>query len=262
MAKNPTLEQVLGTALYATAQTSDILLRHWRKAQALRYDTKPDLSPVTAVDRAVERRIRQIIKGRYPQHAILGEEGGNDDSAESAWLWVIDPIDGTKSYIRGLPYFGTQVAVFYEGEVVVGVSHAPVLRETAIARRGAGAFVNRNRLKVSNVRSLKRSLVAHGLLPLFERRKLMPGLRKLCREAWGLQGFQDFWSYHLLATARLDACVEAATNIWDIAAASLIVNEAGGTVTDLRGRPIQTTTTSCIASNGWIHKAILNLFSR
>ncbi len=259
MPKYFVLDPIFETAFLAVEQTSGVLLRPWRPHRARQYDTKLDSTPVTRVDHAVERRIRKIIKARHPDHMILGEEGGNETGSQSPWLWVIDPIDGTKSYIRGLPYFGTQLAVLYEGEVVVGVSSAPALGEIVVAQRGAGAFLNEKRLRVSSIRSLNRSLIVHGILPLFDQQGLLTGLRRLCNEAWGIQGFQDFWSYHLLAAGSIDASIEAKTNIWDIAAASLIVKEAGGTVTDVRGRPIGPTTTSCVATNGWIHSAILDM---
>lgn len=260
MPKKLDLDGVLKTALDGVAQTAPLLLQNWRPRQAMQFDTKQDATPVTEVDREVEQRIREIVHTCHPDHAVIGEEQGGTARGETPWLWVIDPIDGTKSYIRGLPYFGTQVAVLYEDEVVVGVSSAPALRETVVAHRGGGTFLNRQRLCVSRTPSLDRALIAHGELPLFERQKQVTRLRELCRAVWGIHGFQDFWSYHLVATGRLDAIVEAQPKLWDIAAVSLIVQEAGGRVTDLQGGPIGPTTTSCVATNGRVHNAVLDFF--
>lgn len=190
MLKDHEFESIYQTALRAVAQTSELLRRHWRPRQTMAYDTKLDATPVTEVDRAVEQRIREIVRSRHPDHAIIGEEHGGAEPTETPWLWVIDPIDGTKSYIRGLPHFGTQLAVLYQGKVVIGVSNAPALGEMAVTRRGGGAFVNNRPLRVSKTKSLKQALVAHGELQLFERRRLLTGVRALCRTAWGIHGFQ------------------------------------------------------------------------
>jgi histidinol-phosphatase len=257
------LDAVRDTAVAAVEATSDLVVARWEAHRGggltvMAHEVKSDRSPVTAVDEEVEARIREIVRHRFPEHRILGEERGAEGALGSPFLWVIDPIDGTKPFVRGLPHFGTLVAVMYKGQVVVGVSHAPALRETAVAVRGQGAFLDGQRLAVSDIQDLAGALVIHGGVRYFLRAGKLDRLGALSERIWGTDGFKDFWSYHLLASGRVDAVLEADTNVWDIAAASLIVEEAGGRATDFAGERVGPQTTSMIASNGLIHEELLS----
>lgn len=220
---------------------------------------KDDLSPVTKVDREVEALIRDIVLSNHPHHRILGEEGGVSGDTHSPYLWVVDPIDGTKKYIRGLPEFAVLIAVFCGEQVIVGVSHAPALNETIVASRNGGAFLNdRRQLHVSSIRKISEVFLTHGENRLFSQTGHLTNLVTLCDDVWGTKGFEDFLSYHLVAGGRIDAVLESKTNIWDIAAVSLIVEEAGGKVTDLYGNPLSVNSSSVIATNGLVHDRIVS----
>lgn len=257
------LENILDTALEAAACAADILLNNWQKRRLrdnadISYRSKDDLSPVTELDLAAEKIIREIILKRFPDHQIVGEEFGKDAHNLSPYTWIIDPIDGTKGYIRGQEYFATQVAVMYEGEVVVGVSNAPALNETLAASKNGGAFLNKKPIQVSKINQLPKAFISHGNLKYFDQIKKLPQFFKVLEKAWTTRGFGDFWGYHLLATGRIDAMLEAKAKIWDIAALSIIVKEAGGAVSDIHGQPLSMESTSMIATNGLIHDEILS----
>ena len=256
------LNAIRDTALEAIEATGDILMNAWRrhrraKRPVMEHATKADLTPVTVTDREVEVAIRRLVLSRYPDHSILGEEAGMDGRLKAPYLWAIDPIDGTKPFVRGMRFFGTQIALMHEGRVMVGVSHAPALRETVVAVRGGGAFLNGKRLRVSDVADLSAALIAHGSVRHFAATGNLERLVALNRRVWGTDGFKDFWSYHNLASGCIDAVLEPETNVWDIAAVSLVIEEAGGMVTEYSGAPIGPGSTSIIASNGRIHKALL-----
>jgi histidinol-phosphatase len=239
------------------------LLKYWNdltQSDNILYSSKSDLSPVTAVDLEVEKVIREIILKTFPAHTIIGEEYGKEGDSISSFIWLIDPIDGTKNYVRGLRQFATQVAVFCDDVPVVGVSSAPALNELVVAYKGGGAFLNKKRIQVSSVKSISDSFISHGGIKYFMKNKNLSQLVKLCEQGWSNRGFGDFWSYHLLADGRIEAMLEAETNLWDIAAVRLIVEEAGGKVTDLQGYPITNSPTSVLATNGLIHDKILNVF--
>jgi histidinol-phosphatase len=258
------LERIVNTALEAAEQTKEILLEKWRAYRSqddrdMPYTDKKDLTPVTPLDLEVETKIREIIAANFPDHQILGEEFGMDRQKKSPYLWVLDPIDGTKAFIRGLSNFATQIAVMHEGKVIVGVSSAPALKETLVAFKNGGAFSNKKRIRVSNVDDIYKSYLCHGNIKYFHRIGKLPQLNLLFEQAWCARGFGDFWGYHLLANGGVEVMMEAMVKIWDIAALSIIVEEAGGRVTDIHGNPVSVDTTTLIATNGRIHDKILSM---
>lgn len=259
------LESLVNTALEAAKQTDEILVKQ-RQAyrsqedQNVPYTSKKDLTPVTQIDLEIERKIREIVMATYPDHQVLGEEFGEDPHKTSPFMWIVDPIDGTKSFVRGLRTFATQIAVMFAGKIVVGVSSAPDLNETLVAFKNGGAFLNKKRIHVSTIDSIRESYLCHGNIKYFHRIQKLPQLVQLFEQSWCARGFGDFWGYHLLANGGIDAMLEAMIRIWDIAALSLIVEEAGGRVTDIDGNPISVDTTTIIATNGRIHDEILSIF--
>lgn len=263
--RKESLEKIVNTAQQAVISSSKILMRYWCKYQnqerSMEYSPKEDSSPVTNVDYKVERAIRNVVLRNHPLHRIMGEECVKEGTEDSPYLWVIDPIDGTKQYVRGLRYFATQIAVMYENEVIVGVSNAPALDETIVAFKKGGAFLNGKKVHVSKVGRVQDCFISYGNIKYFNKNKKLPHLVKLCERSWASRGFGDFWGYHLLASGRIDAMLEAETKIWDIAAVSLIVKEAGGRVTDFEGTPLSYDSTSIIATNGLIHNEILDFFN-
>jgi len=248
----------LQVALQAVKEAEKIINQYY--SNDIRLTLKPDQSPVTLADQEAEQVIRRVIQESFPNHSILGEEGGGADT-ESEFLWIIDPIDGTKNYVRQVPLFATQLALMQDGEIILGVSNAPAMGELMYAQKGQGSFFNGEPVHVSKVQALNESYLSYGSLFCFSRLDVLDGLLRLENDTRAHRGFGDAWSYHLLAQGKIDIVAEGSVKIWDIAAASLIVEEAGGQMTDLQGRPITKNTTSVLATNGHLHDEVLSYFA-
>ena len=248
----------LSVALEAAKNAEEIITAYY--TSDIKVEHKDDDTPVTLADRGAEKVIRDTIKQTFPDHGFLGEEYGTEEGT-SPYLWIIDPIDATKNYIRKIPIFGTQIALMKGDELILGVSNAPLLSECLYAEAGSGAFLNGEPIQVSNVTHPEDAMICHGGLNWFTEKGTFPGVYNLINDVARSRGFGDFYMYHLLASARADAVVEAAISIWDIAAITVIVQEAGGKVTDVQGQPVTKQTTSLIATNGHLHTAVLNYFS-
>jgi histidinol-phosphatase len=194
-----------------------------------------------------------------PAHDFLGEETGRS-GADAEYLWLIDPIDGTKSFIAGYPFFSTQIALMRNSQVVLGVSCASEFGagELAWAERGQGAWLDDERLRVSDVASVAECTLSIGNQRTLARGPRWAKLGTLVAEANRVRGYGDFYHYHLLAAGKIDAVIETDVNVLDIAALSVIVEEAGGRFTDLEGRPVSLETSSVLATNGRLHDAILS----
>jgi histidinol-phosphatase len=248
----------LDAALAAASEASAIIRGHWAGAISAR--SKSDGSPVTDADIEAERAIRALVASRFPADGFYGEETAAE-RMDAEHLWLVDPLDGTKSFVRGYPMFSTQIAVMRRGRLELGVSSAPVYGETAWAERGAGAFLGDARLSVSRIARLEEATLSTGNL-----RSLAAGTRwaafgRLVARLDRIRGFGDFLHYHLLAAGRIDAVLESDINILDIAALTVIVEQAGGRVTDLEGAPIGLGTRSILATNGVLHEAVLEALS-
>jgi histidinol-phosphatase len=249
----------LETALHAAKRAEEVILHYYSSDMQVTY--KLDESPVTIADKRAEQVIIETIREQFPTHSILGEETGAD-SRYSDYKWIIDPIDGTKNYIRQIPLFATLIALQKEGELVLGVSNAPALRELMYAEKGGGAFLNGQKVHVSSIDRLVDAYMGFTSVKSFERGNLLPEFLALTNHTQTSRSFTDFWKYHLLAQGKIDGCVDVGTNIWDVAAPSIIIQEAGGRVTDLEGNPLTTTSRSHVATNGLLHKAVLQHFSK
>jgi histidinol-phosphatase len=247
----------LETAVKAARLSEEVILKYY--SSDLKIEAKSDNSPVTIADKEAERIIRETIKERFPDHGFFGEEFGESQTASDC-IWIIDPIDGTKNYTHGIPLFATQIALMYKNEVVVGVSNAPVLHELLSASKGEGTTLNGKDISVSKKQKLSEAYLSFGSLNSFKKNNQSENLSDLIEHSYTARGFGDAWSYHLLAQGKIDAMIEASTKIWDIAAVSLIVEEAGGRVTDISGNKITKDTTSIIATNNKIHEPVLNYF--
>ncbi len=249
---------MLQLALEAAQEAAAIAMRYFQSG--VRVETKPDRSPVTRADREAEAAIRARISAAQPAHRFYGEEFGAIASLEGP-VWFIDPIDGTKNYIRGLPFFAVQLALYVDGVPEVAVSCAPVLNELVAARRGKGATLNGSPLRVSAVADLGAAFVAHGGIDVFENTGRLSGLRQIAAKAMSARGYGDFYGYHLLAAGKVDAMIEAEVSPWDVAALRLIVEEAGGRLTSITG---ETTALhkNTLATNGLLHDALLREFVR
>jgi len=244
----------LDAALAAAASAAEVIRRHYAGHVSAR--AKPDGSPVTDADVAAEQAIRAIVAERFPDDGFYGEES-EAEHMDAEHVWLVDPIDGTKAFVRRYPMFSTQIAVRRQGRLEIGVSCAPVYGETAWAERGAGAYLDGARLAVSDVDRIERAALSTGNLRTLAGGPRWPAFGRLVSRLDRVRGYGDFLHYHLLAAGRIDAVLESDINILDVAALAVIVEEAGGRVTDLEGRPIGLETRSIVATNGRLHEAIL-----
>ena len=214
--------------------------------------TKADKSPVTEADVKSEEAIREVLSRYFPQYGFYGEETGQHDmGAES--IWLVDPIDGTKSFVRECPFFSTQIALMRAGKLVLGVSCAPAYDEFAWAERGEGAWLGQQRIRVSGVTDIESAIVSSGNLKTLASGPRWARYGALVTRVNRIRGYGDFVHYHLLARGALDAVIESDVNILDIAALTVLVEEAGGTFTNLEGAPVGLSTTSVLATNGPLH---------
>jgi histidinol-phosphatase len=247
----------LQVALDAARRAENEILKHFRAG--IKPDFKPDGSPVTAADKEAEKTIKEVILNAFPEHGFMGEESGYVNQ-ESPYVWIVDPIDETKNFVRGIPVFATLIGLMKDGEIIAGVSHAPALGETYSAEKGKGAFQNGKRLSVSTTASIDRAYVSFGGLKHFADDNRLPGFVSLVRNAHRPTGLPGFSACHLLADGRLDGVVQSSISIWDIAASKIIVEEAGGRMTDLDGKPVTLQTTTALATNGILHEQVLAHF--
>jgi histidinol-phosphatase len=225
----------------------------------LRIETKPDLTPVTDADRSVEEMVREALSAQRPGDVVLGEEFGGT-AVFAGRQWVVDPIDGTKNFVRGVPVWATLIALLDDGVPVVGVVSAPALRRRWWAGRSEGAFTSFNgqarRISVSAVDDISSaSLTYSDLTTGWD--GLRPRFLELTDEVWRVRGYGDFWSYCLVAEGAVDIAVEPEVKIWDLAPLDILVREAGGSFTDLAGKP-GPHGGSAIATNGLLHDAVLS----
>jgi histidinol-phosphatase len=219
---------------------------------------KADGTPVTEADREIERRLRERVAEAYPDHVVLGEEfGGAVDPARPTW--VIDPIDGTKNYLRGVPVFATLIGVVLGGRCVAGVASAPALGERWDAADGAGARRNGEPVGVSAIARLSDAHVLHGGLDWWRTDpRLWDALGALADRAWRTRGFGEFWMHLLVAGGMADVALEQDLKIWDVAALECIVTEAGGRMTAWDGGSVLTGG-SAISTNGLLDDEVLAL---
>jgi len=246
-------------AIEAAKKAEEVIMKYY--SDDLTWRKKADQSPVTIADTEAERIIIETIKNSFPNHAFLGEESGNDN-VTSKYQWIIDPIDGTKNYTRKIPLFATQIALLEDGEIILGVSTAPTMNELIFAEKGKGAFFQEKNIHVSNIQNLSDSYCCFGGIKYFKRRGYLDSLLKLSENTSGHRGIGDFWCYHLLAQGKIDIMIEAETKIWDFAALKIIIEEAGGKITDIKGNKITNATTSIIATNKNLHDSVLEIFQR
>jgi histidinol-phosphatase len=244
----------LQAARDAAQAAAEVIRRLYRQNLAVQF--KSDRSPVTEADVQAEEAIRGVLAARFPDHGFYGEETGQDRmQAESVWL--VDPIDGTKSFVRDCPFFSTQIALMRGGRFVLGVSAAPAYGELAWAERGQGAFLDGTRIRVSDTSAIEACILSSGNLKTLARGPAWPAYGGLVGRVNRIRGYGDFVHYHLLARGALDAVIESDVNILDIAALTVIIEEAGGRFTALDGAPVGLATTTVLATNGPLHAPIL-----
>jgi len=248
----------LDAARQAAAAAGDILLHYWRKGVSVEW--KSDATPVTVADREAELAIRDILRAALPQAGIYGEEFGREGDAQD-WLWLVDPLDGTKSFVRRTPFFSTQIALMHKGELVLGVSSAPVYGETMWASAGGGSWFDGERVRVAETAELGQASISFGNIKSLTADSRWGVMGGLVAEANRIRGYGDFCHYHLLARGGLDLVIESDVNILDVAALAVIVREAGGVFTDIHGHALSLDTASVLAGTPAIHAQALTLLA-
>jgi histidinol-phosphatase len=263
----PSIQDDLALAL-DLADVADAITRERFRAADLTIETKPDLTPVTEADKAVEHTLRERLASVRPGDAIVGEEYGSTENASgNGRRWIVDPIDGTANYVRGIPAWATLLALQEGDEVTVGVVSAPALQRRWWAARGGGAFARDElsaeprRLRVSAVQALEDAVLCISDLDGWAEKGALEGLLALARNCWRMRGYGDFWIYMLIAEGAVDVGCEPVVSVWDLAGPKVIVEEAGGRFTDLAGVPTAGGG-DALASNGAVHEEALALVGR
>jgi histidinol-phosphatase len=244
----------------ALADRADALTTARFGAVDLRVDTKPDLPPVTDADRSVEAALREVLSSERPSDAILGEEYGGT-TVFAGRQWVIDPIDGTKNFVRGVPVWATLISLLDGDLPVVGLVSAPALNRRWWAAAGTGAWTGRRlenatRCTVSKVGALADASVSYSSLSGWEERGRLDAFLDLTRSVWRTRAYGDFWSYMMVAEGAVDVACEPEVALWDLAALDVVVREAGGSFTDLDGTP-GPAGGSAVATNRALHPDVL-----
>jgi histidinol-phosphatase len=254
------------TLALSLADTADEITLGRFRASDLAIERKPDLTPVTEADRAVEQRVRERLATERPHDAVVGEEYGASPGA-GARRWIVDPIDGTKNYVRGVPVWATLLALQERGEIVVGVVSAPALGRRWWASRGAGAFLDDGLtgsprpIRVSGVRTLRDAHFIFAGVEDWKGQGMTAALLEFSRRCWRTRGLGDLWSYMLVAEGGAEIGIDPVVSLWDLAAPQIIVEEAGGRFTDFGGvsRPDGG---SGVATNGLVHDQVLAILGR
>ncbi|MHA6511656.1 inositol monophosphatase family protein [Tessaracoccus sp. Z1128] len=242
------------------ADDADSLSMNRFKAQDLRFSSKPDNTPVTEADTAVEEAIRRTLARTRPRDAVHGEEFS--DTGESSRRWIIDPIDGTKNYLRGVPVWATLIALEVDGRIAASVVSAPALSRRWWASTGGGAYTGRSilsatELRVSRVADLADSSLSYSDIAEWVETDRGQGFINLMRDSWRTRAYGDFWSYMLVAEGSVDVACEPDLALYDMAALDVIVREAGGRFTNLDGAD-GVNGPGAVATNGLLHEAVLD----
>lgn len=224
----------------------------------LTVEIKPDQSPVSIADRKAEDILRNKILKAYPGHGIIGEEFG-EDSSDSEWVWTIDPIDGTRSFIRGLPLFASLLSLLHKGEPVMGIISLPALGETAWAVKGKGAYCGNQRLLVSKHKSIKGSFIGTADFYCFKEKKCMNLLNRLKREAAILRTYPDAFGHLMAIRGAIDVMVDPWAHIWDFAPCKIVVKEAGGEFANFTGNKALIDAGNAISGNPKLVKMVRNI---
>jgi histidinol-phosphatase len=243
------------------ADAADAITMARFRAADLVVETKPDMTPVSEADQAVEQRVGELLGSRRPDDVLFGEEFGG--AAAGGRRWIIDPIDGTKGYVRGMPVWATLLALEEEGKVAVAVVSAPAMGRRWWAARGGGAFSDQDPqrpLRVSAIAALEDAQVCYGDTEIYEQTGRLDGLMQLIRGCWRARGFGDFWQYMLVAEGLAEIASDPSVKLWDLAAPMLIVQEAGGRFSDFTGSETAEGGTG-LASNGVLHDTALSILA-
>ena len=241
-------------AIEAAQQAGKLAFSYFE--HALEVERKSDDSPVTIADRSAEERIRTLVSRFFPNDGFLGEEFG-DQEGSSGYRWIIDPIDGTKSFIRHNPIWATLIGLEYQGEQIGGVVYIPTFGQTFHALRGDGAYRDARRIRVSDISELSQSVMAYSSMGWFTRAGKAEVFHRLYSATARQRGYGDFYGFVLVAQGSCDLMIEHGVHAWDVAATKVLVEEAGGRFTDWNGVPT-IHTPDVLASNGRLHETVLS----
>ncbi len=249
------MDEILNTAIDAARAAGEIALHYFRTH--LKVETKADRTPVTQADRECEAAIIEILSQKFPAFGFLGEEMGERAGQVNA-RWIIDPIDGTKNFIRGIPFFATLIALEEDGEITAGVMSAPAINDLLYARKGQGAFANGQRVRVSDVEDLHNAMLVHGGLNDLKVRPCWGSFLRLVDATARQRGFGDALGHSVVIRGQAEVTLEPEIKPWDVAATKILVSEAGGRFSDFSGSP-SIYTGNAVISNGRVHEAVVNI---
>ena len=252
---NPDWQSRYEVAVEAARKAGDLARAYYDSTFDV--ESKADESPVTVADREAEQLIRKLVARHFPEDGFLGEEYG-DQPGTSGFRWVIDPIDGTRSFVRHIPIWATLVGLEYRGEQIGGVAYVPVLGQVYRALRGDGAFLNDRHIQVSTIDRLADSLMCYSSVGWFTKAGREQTFLELARRTGRQRGFGDFYGFVLVAEGACEVMLEHGVNTWDVSALKAIVEEAGGRFTDWNGTPTADRP-DVIASNGKVHTEVLEI---
>jgi histidinol-phosphatase len=255
---NPAWRTRYEVAQEIAQQAAQVALRYFE--QHLQVEWKADQSPVTAADREAEALLRQGLLGRFPQDGFLGEESGAVPG-DSGFRWIVDPIDGTRSFVRGIPLWATLVGLEYRGEQLLGVAAAPALGHTWHALRGHGAYRDQQKIRVSEVADLAAAHLFYSSVSWFVRAGRQDTFLQLAARTQRQRGYGDFYGFVLVAQGSGDIMLEHGCHPWDLSAVTALVEEAGGRVTDWQGQQ-DIFHPDVVATNGRLHAAVLALLAQ
>ena len=244
----------LKVAIDASMAAAKIIRKYFKGSFEI--SIKEDQTPVTQVDIECEKAIKKILLTTFPEHGFYGEETAFTNK-EADYLWLVDPIDGTKSFVRGYPFFSTQIALMHKGQIILGVSNGCMFDELIYAERNNGSWFNHEKISVSDINNIDSSSISTGNLKSLASSKGWAKLGDIVKRSDRIRGYGDFYHYHLLAMGKIEAVIESDVNILDIAALSVIIEEAGGLFTDINGDQIDLETRSVVAANKYLHSQIL-----
>lgn len=247
-------DQELAAAQGWLDATDKIALEHFKVD--VPYKSKDDGTPVTEADVAIENVLRKAIEETYPDDSVVGEEGGAVENPKSNRRWIIDPIDATKNFRRGIPIFATLIALEDEGNIVAGVVSAPALDTRWYARKSGGAFRDGDKISVSKVKDISVAEICSGGVGTIALEGLGDKFEELCKKAARHRAFGDFWGHILVAQGSMDVMVDPVVNVWDLAALKIIVEEAGGKMTSLSGED-RVDGGNALTTNGNLHDEVL-----
>lgn len=248
---------MLTTAIQAATEAGALALKYFSSKPKIVF--KPDNTPVTVADKKAEKLIRKIVAKKFPDHGFIGEEFGIE-KPNAKYQWVIDPIDGTKSFVRGIKGWGTLIAVLENSQPVIGVYFSPSTDEIFYCQKGKGTFLNNQRTHVSKVKDLGRSFIVHSSLNHFERTNTVNKLAKIASQAQGKRGASDCDGINMVLKGQADAYIAGKGYIWDFAAPAILAEEAGGQFSDFQYQK-KLDSQTLIISNGLVHSQILKILN-